>query len=336
MTVKKILCCILCLSICIYSTTTVVLADSYCVLSDADNTIIEAKNKDEKQSVASISKIMTAVVALEHGKLSDTWKVSSDIQKAYGSSIYLVEGQQVTLESLLYGLMLRSGNDAAVEIAKHIAKDEESFVKLMNEKAKMLGMTNTVFANSSGLDEKDDGNISTANDMALLMSYAMKNSDFRKITGAQYYTSEWNYHWKNKNKLIFDYPFAIGGKTGFTKKAGRTLVSAATHNGVESIVVTLRTQDDFAFHEQKHTEVFNTMDVISILKKGDYVVNQRKFHVPQDIRVTLKKDGSDKLQVKTHFDHKDFVVEVMKNKEVTVYTFSTKKVKENPIKRWFT
>lgn len=310
-------------------------ADSYCVISDADNTIIEEKNKDEKQSVASISKIMTAVVALEHGSLGDTWNVSNEIAKAYGSSIYLKEGQKVTLESLLYGLMLRSGNDAAVEIAKHIAGGQVEFVKLMNDKAMMLGMSNTVFSNPSGLDEEDAGNISTANDMALLMSYAMKNKDFRKITASQYYTSEWNYHWKNKNKLMFEYPFAIGGKTGFTKKAGRTLVSAANHDGVESIVVTLRTQDDFAFHERKHTEVFNTMEVVSILKKGDYVVNERKFHVPEDIRVTLKKDGSDQLQVKTHFDGKDFVVEVMKNKEVVVYTFSSKSVKKNPIKRWF-
>lgn len=331
MSVKKMLCGILCIYLCMVS----VHADSYCVISDADNTIIEEKNKDEKQSVASISKIMTAVVALEKGKISDSWNVSNEITKAYGSSIYLKEGQKVTLESLLYGLMLRSGNDAAVEIAKHVAGGQEEFVKLMNEKAKQLGMSNTVFSNPSGLDEEDAGNVSTANDMALLMSYAMKNQDFRKITGSQYYTSEWNYHWKNKNKLMFEYPFAIGGKTGFTKKAGRTLVSAANHDGVESIVVTLRTQDDFAFHEQKHTEVFNKMDVISIMKKGDYIVNERKFHVPEDIRVTLKKDGSDKLQVKTHYEGKDFVVEVIKNKEITVYTFSSKSIKKNPIKRWF-
>lgn len=326
---------LICVGLCLLLQLTPLQADSYCVISDADNTVIDAKNKDEQQSVASISKIMTAVVALEEGELNDRWKVSGEIKKAFGSSIYLKEGQEVTLEALLYGLMLRSGNDAAVEIAHRVAGSQEAFVKKMNDKAKELGMSNTIFANPSGLDEEDGGNLSTANDMALLMSYAMKNKDFRKITGSQYYTSEWNYHWKNKNKLLFDYPFTNGGKTGFTKKAGRTLVSSATHDGVESIVVTLRSSDDFAFHEQKHTEVFNKMKVMTILKKGNYTVNQRTFQVPEDIKVTMKKDGSDTLHIKTHYEHKDFVVEVTRNKDVNVYSFPSKSAKKTNLGRWF-
>ena len=253
--------------------------------------------------------------------------VDDEINKAYGSSVYLKQGQQVTMRDLLYGLMLRSGNDAAVEIAKHVAGSQEAFVELMNRKAAEIGMSNTTFSNPSGLDEEDGGNISTANDMAVLMSYAMKNKEFRTITGSKYYTTDWNMRWKNKNRLLFDYPFTVGGKTGFTKKAGRTLVSAAEHDGVESIVVTLREGDDFAFHEQKHTEVFQKMDVVTIMRKGDYTVNGRKFHVPETLKVTLHKDGSDKLRVKTHFDHKDFVVEVQKNDDVNVYSFASKKVR---------
>lgn len=325
---------ILCICLCLLLQMTTLRADSYCVMSEADNTVIDAKNKDEPQSVASISKIMTAVVALEHGKLQDRWRVSPEIKKAFGSSIYLREGQEVTLESLLYGLMLRSGNDAAVEIAHRIAGSQEAFVEMMNEKAKELGMSNTTFANPSGLDEEDGGNISTANDMAILMSYAMKNEQFRKISGSQYYTSEWNYHWKNKNKLLFEYPFTTGGKTGFTKKAGRTLVSSAKHDGIESIVVTLRTQDDFAFHQEKHTEVFQKMKAVTILRKGTYTVNKRTFQVPNDIRVTMKKDGKDQLRVKTHFEQKDFVVEVQRNNDVNVYTFPYKKTKSK-IGGWF-
>ena len=225
---KRSLCILLCLLLQLMS----VHAESYVVLSGADNTIVEEKNKDEKQSVASISKIMTAVIAIEHGQLDESFAVDDEINKAYGSSVYLKQGQQVTMRDLLYGLMLRSGNDAAVEIAKHVAGSQEAFVELMNRKAAEIGMSNTTFSNPSGLDEEDGGNISTANDMAVLMSYAMKNKEFRTITGSKYYTTDWNMRWKNKNRLLFDYPFTVGGKTGFTKKAGRTLVSAAEHDGV--------------------------------------------------------------------------------------------------------
>lgn len=314
--------------ICIVLQVRMLHAESYCVLSTADNTVVEEKNMHEKQSVASISKIMTAVVALEHGRLDDQWHVSSEINKAVGSSIYLKEGQSVSLKSLLYGLMLRSGNDAAMEIAKHVSGSQAEFVKLMNEQAKRLGMLNTTFHNPSGLDEEDSGNISTAYDMALLMSYAMKNETFRQITGSEYYTSEWNYRWKNKNKLLFEFPFATGGKTGFTKKAGRTLVSSAENNGVESVVVTLRADDDFKFHEEEHKKSFETIDVVDVLKEGDYQVLGRSFKIDQPIQVTMKKDGSDKLHVKSHFEKDDFVVEVQKNDQSAVYTYATKSTKK--------
>ncbi len=125
---KRSLCILLCLLLQLMS----VHAESYVVLSGADNTIVEEKNKDEKQSVASISKIMTAVIAIEHGQLDESFAVDDEINKAYGSSVYLKQGQQVTMRDLLYGLMLRSGNDAAVEIAKHVAGSQEAFVELMN------------------------------------------------------------------------------------------------------------------------------------------------------------------------------------------------------------
>ena len=297
-------------------------AESYVVMSGADNTIIEEKNKDEVQSVASISKIMTCILAIEYGNLDEEFKVDEEVLAAYGSSIYLKQGQTVSLKDLLYGLMLRSGNDAAVEIANHVAGSNEAFVKLMNEKASEIGMSNTVFHNPSGLDEEDDGNLSTAHDMAILMSYAMKNETFNIITGSKYYTNSWNLRWQNKNKLLFDFPFATGGKTGFTKKAGRTLVTAAEHNGVSSIVVTLKIGDDFSFHKEKHTETFQTMEVVTLLKKGDIFVNNKTIRVDEDIRITLHKDGSDKMHIQTHFEGNIFVMEIIKNNEVQVYSFT--------------
>lgn len=299
--------------------------DSYCVMLDDDNTVVEGKDIHMTQSVASISKIMTAVIALEEGKLDDVWKTGEELKQAYGSSIYLKEDQEVTLESLLYGLMLRSGNDAALEIALHISGSEAAFVKRMNEKAQELGMADTIFHNASGLDEEDDGNISSAYDMAMLMSYAMKNEAFRRITGSEYYTSEWNYRWKNKNRLLFEFPFANGGKTGFTKKAGRTLVTTAQHEGVESVVVTLKTADDFAFHQQKHTEVFDNYDVIEIMPAGIWSCKGLSVTLDQPLRISVKKEDRESLQVKSHFEKDEFIVEVMKEGNVSVYTYPVTK-----------
>ena len=317
-------CCIL---LCVLLQSSMIHADSYCVLSEDDNTVIEEKNMNDAQSVASISKIMTAVIAIEEGDLKDTWKIGDEIKQANGSSIYLKVGQQVNLQDLLYGLMLRSGNDAAIAIATHVKGNVNDFVKEMNEKAKKIGMLNTTFHNPSGLDEEDGGNISTAYDMAILMSYAMKNEDFQKITGAKYYTSTWNYRWKNKNRLLFEFPFTTGGKTGFTKKAGRTLVTAASHDGVNSVVVTLRSDDDFAFHESKHQEVFEKYKTEILLKEGNYRLGKKQIHVDHDLAISLQKEGKDTLQVKSHIEKNNFVVEVIKNNVSNVYSYPLQKVK---------
>ncbi|MEG2801202.1 MAG: serine hydrolase [Longicatena sp.] len=331
MLVKKIGCILLCLLL----ETSLIHGESYVVMSDSDNTILEAKNKDKQQSVASISKIMSAIIAIEEGNLQDSWKCSDEIRKAQGSSVYLKVGQDVTLKDLLYGLMLRSGNDAANEIANHIGKSQQGFVKMMNDKASEIGMRNTLFSNPSGLDESDAGNVSTAQDMAILMSYAMKNATFRKIVSTKSYTSTWNYHWVNKNKLLDENPFVIGGKTGYTKKAGRTLVSVAKNDNVESIVVTLQQENDFAFHDQKHREVFQNVHVVDVLKPGTYSINKKSVNVNRPIQVTLKKDGSDTLQVCSHFEKNEYIVEVQKNHELQVYSFLAKKNKQGWLARLF-
>lgn len=315
-----------CLLLCLLMQLQILQAESYCVLSDADNTVVAEKDMHKKQSVASISKVMTAMIALEKGNLNDTWTTGKELKQAYGSMIYLKEGQQVSLRSLLYGLMLRSGNDAALEIALHVGKTQKAFVHMMNQKAKALGMLDTQFKNPSGLDEDDGGNISSAYDMALLMSYAMKNPTFREISGSQYYTSEWNYRWKNKNKLLFEFPFAIAGKTGFTKKAGRTLISAAKHENVESVVVTLCMGDDFAFHEQQHKKIFADVEVLTILPKGTYTVDHKQIHVKQDIAVTVQKKDKEKLQIATHFDKDALIVEVRNGENQNIYNFPYKKI----------
>ena len=221
------------------------------ILMDTDNNrIIYSRNIHDKRSVASISKIMTAVIAVESGKLDDKIKINDVILKAYGSGIYIKVDEEMTLRDLVYGLMLRSGNDAALAIADYVGGSVDHFIEMMNNKAQEIGMKNTEFNNPSGLDE-DEGNYSTSYDMALLTSYAMKLKDYRKIVKTKEYkltTNKNSYVWKNKNKLLKLYKYTTGGKTGFTKKAKRTLVTTASKNNTNLVAVTLNDGNDFNDH----------------------------------------------------------------------------------------
>lgn len=219
------------------------------VLIDVESgRILYEKNGDEKKPIASITKIMTAIIAIEHGDLEEKVTISAKAAGKEGSSLYLKQGEQMTLKHLLYGLMLRSGNDAAVAIAEHIGGSEEGFVALMNEKAAYLGMTNSHFVNPHGLD--DERHYSTANDMAKLTVYALQNEAFQHIVGTNviqvpHPRENWNLKWYNKNKMLHMYAGADGVKTGYTSKAKRTLVSSATRNEQQLVVVTLNAPDDW-------------------------------------------------------------------------------------------
>ena len=173
------------------------------VLMDMDSlNVIYSNNMNDVRSVASISKIMTAIVAIENKDVNDIVTIGEEITKAYGSGVYIKQGEEITLESLLYGLMLRSGNDAALAIANYVGGSVDNFVTMMNKKAVEIGMKNSKFNNPHGLDE-NVGNLSTAYDMALLTSYAMKNETYRKIVSTKKYILRTNmnyYSWINKNK----------------------------------------------------------------------------------------------------------------------------------------
>lgn len=295
-----------------------ILLYSYCVMNGNDYRIIEQENMHEVQSVASISKVMSAYIAIEEGNLSDVWKVGDEIHQAYGSMIYLKEGQEVSLKSLLYGLMLRSGNDAAIAIATHISGSEEAFVEKMNQKAKEIGMTHTTFRNASGLDEEDGGNESCAYDMALLMSKAMQNETFATIAGTKYYKTEWGSVWKNKNRLLFEDSLVIAGKTGYTKKAGRTLVTSSSHQGILTNVVTLQCSDDFAFHHQKHHDAYQNTKIQTLLKKGTYRINQRNYQLKEDIEISYDKNKEFDYQIYSYIKD-DWIIEVVSKEHRNIY-----------------
>lgn len=311
-------------------------ASSITVMDIDSNRVIYGKNQNSEKLIASITKIMTAIVAIESGKLNDIVVVDDTILKAYGSGIYIEIGEKIKLEDLVYGLMLRSGNDAALMIAKYVSGSVEEFAKNMTEKAEKIGMKNTKFLNPHGLDEETE-NISSSYDMALLTSYAMKNDIYKKIAGTKNYkvtTDKKTYVWKNKNRLMFEYKYATGGKTGFTKKARRTLVTTASKNNMNLVVVTLNDPNDFKEHKDAFEYVFNNYTKYRILNKKTFEVKNNKFdgklYIKNDYYYPLKEKEKNKLSlnVKLEKNQKNIKNDIAGIVEVM---FDNKKVHEEVI-----
>lgn len=220
---------------------------SCAILMDAGSgRILYEKNAHEPRLIASITKLMTALVALESGHdLQEVVTIDPAWAGVEGSSIYLQPGEQVTLETLLYGMLLRSGNDAAMSVAGYCGGGVEQFVAKMNEKAEQLGMSNSHFANPSGLN--DEGHYSSAYDMALLARACLEHEALARMVSTKSITLGTRI-FTNHNKLLWRYEGCVGMKTGFTEKAGRTLVSAAERDGLTLICVTLNDPNDWADH----------------------------------------------------------------------------------------
>lgn len=236
--------------------------------------ILHSENGDIELPMASTTKVMTAIIAIEAGKLQAKVKTSKQAYAKEGSSIYLRLGEEMSLHHMLYGLMLRSGNDAATAIAEHVGGSEEGFVYLMNQKAEELGLEHTQFRNPHGLDEP--GHYTTANDLARLSAYALQNATFREIVKTKVKVApnpndQWDYKWANKNKMLRLYEGADGVKTGYTKKALRCLVSSATRNGQQLAAVTLNDGSDWVDHEKMLDYGFATYPLYTVVDKGQKV-----------------------------------------------------------------
>ena len=263
-----------------------------------------SKSEEKKKLIASTTKIMTCIIALENGDLNSIRKVGNEVLKAYGSGIYVQVGEEMSLENLLYGLMLRSGNDAAIEIAYHISGNLEKFVALMNQKAYELGMKDTTFLNPHGLEEDDgSGNVSTAKDMAILMRYALQNEMFLKIIGTKIHTVKGEgktYVWHNKNKLLSMSEYALGGKTGYTKKAKRTLVTASRKDDKTCIVVTLNDGNDFLDHKNLCDDVFEDYQRVTLVDKETFIFSENlnpNYYLERSLYGLLKQDEVQKVRV---------------------------------------
>ena len=305
-------------------------ATSSIVMDMDSGRILYSKNKDEKRLIASITKIMTATIALENGNLKDKYTAKEEILQMYGTSIYLEYNEKMSLEDLLYGLMLRSGNDAAVVISNNISKDEKSFVKLMNKKAKKLGMNNTIFSNSHGLDEVTK-NYSTAYDMALLSTYAYtKFPIYRKIVGTKKYnavTKNKSYLWYNRNKLLNSYSYCTGGKNGYTPSAGKTLVTNAEKNNLRLTIVTLNDSSEYTTHKNLYEYIFDKYKRYKIVDKSKFLIGKSffkdKLYIKDSFYYPLTMEEVDniktivKINKKKNYKNKECVgsIDIYLNKE---------------------
>ena len=276
---------------------------SACLMDSDSGRILYNKDMDTPRLIASITKIMTAILAIESGRLDEEVTVGEEVLKMYGSNIYIELNEKMSLRDLVYGLMLRSGNDAAIVISVFIGGSEENFVKMMNEKATKIGRKNTVFNNPHGLDEETQ-NKSSAHDMALLSSYASKNNIYMEIAGTKKYKTQSDkksYLWNNRNKLLFDYEFCTAGKTGYTPSAGKTLVTNASKNNMNLTAVTLNDGNQYQTHKDLYEYAFSNYKKYLVLDSKKFKIDSayypNKIYIEKNFSYPLTEDEKDLVKV---------------------------------------
>lgn len=258
---------------------------SYLLMEEQSGRVLAEQNSHVKMPMASTTKIMTAMLALEYGNLDDNVIINDKSTNIEGSSIYLINGEEISLSDLLYGLMLRSGNDSALAIANHISGSEEAFIELMNKNARLLGASNTNFTNPHGLS--DTNHFTTAYDLALITRRAFNNPEFEKISKSKTYKGEregFNY-FVNKNKTLWEYEGGDGVKIGYTLASGRCLVSSATRENMRLIAVSLKASDwfndnyklmDYGFENYNLYTIYDEEQLITQVE----VINGQKDKLP--------------------------------------------------------
>jgi serine-type D-Ala-D-Ala carboxypeptidase (penicillin-binding protein 5/6) len=244
-------------------------AQAYAVIDAETGRLLKGVNEDARLPIASLTKIWTALTYIDASGTDGTVTVSKNATNQEGSSIYLRAGEEVPAEKLLYGLMLRSGNDAATALAEDAGGSIEGFVDMMNEKARLAGLKNTVFTNPSGLH--DDRHLSTAYETALMLKHATDNDRLKEISSTVLYKYE-DGGWQNKHRLVRAEGDAVAGKTGFTKTAGRTLATLFEKDGKRVIVVTLNDGDDWNTHRNLSGEAFRTYKKVIVAEEGTYQI----------------------------------------------------------------
>ena len=268
-------------------------ASSYAVVDAETGRVLMGEAENTRHPIASLTKMWTALVAIEEGNLNDTVTISKKAVYSEGSSIYLQEGDQYKLEELLYGLMLRSGNDAATAIAEHVGGSVEGFVKLMNDKAVLYGLNGTTFANPSGLHHET--HLATAADTARMLQIAMKNETFRKIASTVVYNGSRTV-WHNKHKLLADNVGAIAGKTGYTKVAGRTLATYFERDEKAFAVVTINESNDWEMHKLMADTVNQLYKNYTLVDAGEYLIPNATIKIEKPITLLLTEQERENIE----------------------------------------
>ena len=279
-------------------------AESYCLIESTSKRVIEGKNIHKRFLTASICKVLTAIIIIENMNIDEYVLVDKETIYQEGSSVYLKENDMITIKDLLYGLLLRSGNDCAYLLAKSYSYNVNDFSKAMNKYAQIIGMQNSTFSNPSGLDSTSY-NYSTAYDMSLLMIYAMENETFREIINStSHFASTSNgekYYFYNKHKLVQKYDYIIGGKTGYTEKAGRTLITYSSKDNMELCCVTFRSNNDWNEHMSLINNCYSNYKMKEVMKKQiiktkeDYNYSP---YLPCDVVLPISK--KDNLNIKVY------------------------------------
>lgn len=284
-------------------------SSSMAVVEASTKRVLIEQNKDVRLEMASTTKIMTALVVIENCDLSKEFAIPNEAVGVEGSSIYLKSGEIWTIRDLLYGLMLRSGNDAATALAIATSGDVEKFVELMNAKVKELGLENTNFENPHGLHSEN--HYTSAYDLAIISAVAMQNDTFKEIVGCKMYTVQANsshptYYFANKNKMLNLYDGANGIKTGFTKDSGRCLVTSAERNGMQLVCVVLNVYDHYNASALNFDKAFANYSPVSIGKEGDVLEtlniegNNYNLALQKDLVLPLKE--GEIMGIKCYFE----------------------------------
>ncbi len=283
------------------------------------NRVLYSKNEHNKMFMASTTKILSAILVIERMNLSDIITITDKTINVEGSSIYLEKGEKLTVKDLLYGLMLRSGNDCAETLAVECSGSIEKFADLMNNKAIEIGAKNSHFTNPHGLH--DDNHYTTAYDLALISCYAMKNNVFREIVGTKsvtipHTTRGYNRHLINKNRMLKEFDGTTGIKTGYTKKAGRCLVTSCIRNGMELVCVVLNCPPMFERSKTILTECFNNFSLYNLVESDNIIgfisdKNNIKYAISlkKDLILPLKKCEINKISIVYNYPNKvDFEI----------------------------
>lgn len=261
-------------------------------------TVLEERNADSKLPMASTTKIMTAIIIIEDCNLDDVLTVPNAAVGVEGSSIYLKKGEEIDVRDLLYGLMLRSGNDSATALAMHHSGSIEKFVEVMNERAQKIGAENTHFKNPSGLP--DGEHFTTARDLCNIACYAMRNSIFKELVSTKSYHGKYR-SYSNKNKMLYNYEGANGVKTGYTLSAGRCLVTSAERNGMDVVTVVLNCPDMYERSAELLNTCFSEYQLINLSENAVFMCDRVLCKLDKSTQFITKQSSNP--QVKTIADH---------------------------------